>query len=130
MQYVLLLSHTPDDWELSEAARPEEWLLYTRALQAAGVLVSGSALRGADTATTVRVRGGHPLVTDGPFAETKEHLVGYYLIEVVDLDAALDWAAKVPSVRTGSVEIRPVVPGSDVGTMLGTSGASFGAASV
>lgn len=128
MQYVLLLSHAPDDWEVPDAAQPQEWVTYTRALQAAGVLVSGSALHGADTATTVRVRDGQPLVTDGPFAETKEHLIGYYLIEVADLDAALEWAAKVPSVRTGSVEIRPVVPGSDVATMLGTSGASAGAA--
>ena len=126
MQYMLILSHAPDAWQQPDAAQPADWLTYTRALQDAGVLVGGSALHGTDTATTVRVRAGQSLVTDGPFAETKEHLVGFYLIDVSDLDAALAWAAQVPSARTGSVEIRPVVPGSDVATMLATSGAAAG----
>jgi hypothetical protein len=129
MQYVLLLSHAPEAWQQPEAAQPAEWAAYTLALQEAGVLLAGSALHGTDTATTVQVREGRQLVTDGPFAETKEHLLGYYLIDVADLDDALAWAARVPSVRTGSVEVRPVVPGSDVATVLATTGARAGAAS-
>ena len=126
MQYMLILTHAPDAWQEPDAAQPADWLVYTRALQDAGVLVGGSALHGADTATTVQVRDGQPLVTDGPFAETKEHLVGFYVIDVADLDAALAWAAQVPSVRTGSVEVRPVVPGSDVATLLATAGGATG----
>ena len=72
-------------------------------------MVAGDGLQGLETATTVRVRDGESLVTDGPFAETKEMLAGYYLIDVPDLDAALAWAAKIPSVGYGSVEVRPVM---------------------
>lgn len=85
-----------------------DWVAYTRALSDAGVLVSGAGLHAPDTATSVRVRGGERLVTDGPFADTKEHLVGFYVIEVADLDTALGWAARVPNVRTGTVEVRPI----------------------
>ena len=67
------------------------------------------ACRALETATTVRVRDGETLVTDGPFAETKEMLGGYYLIDVPDLDGALAWAAKIPNVGYGSVEVRPVM---------------------
>jgi hypothetical protein len=123
---MLILSHAPDAWQQPDAAQPADWLTYTRALQDAGVLVGGSALHGTDTATTVQVRDGQRLVIDGPFAETKEHLLGFYVIDVADLDDALAWAAQVPSVRTGSVEVRPVVPGSDVATMLATAGAATG----
>jgi hypothetical protein len=73
-------------------------------------MVSGAGLQGVETATTVQVRAGERLLTDGPFADTKEHLLGFYVIDVPDLDTALDWAAKVPNVRTGSVEVRPVMP--------------------
>lgn len=120
--------HAPDAWEQPEAAQPADWVTYTLALQEAGVLIGGSALQGNGTATTVWVREGQRLVPDGPFAETKEHLVGYYVIDVADLDAALDWAAKVPNVRTGSVEVRPVVPNSNVATMIAMTSASAGAA--
>lgn len=96
----------------------DDWGAYTLALSRAGVLVSGSALQGVDTATSVRVRGGRRLLTDGPFAETKEHLLGFYVIDVPDLDVALDWAARVPCVRTGTVEVRPLLPGSDTATTL------------
>jgi hypothetical protein len=82
---------------------------YTQDLQESGAMVGGDALQGLDTATTVRVRETETLVTDGPFAETKEMLGGYYLIDVPDLDAALAWAAKIPSVGYGSVEVRPVM---------------------
>jgi hypothetical protein len=73
-----------------------------------GLLVAAEALQPVDTATTVRVRGGQLSVTDGPFAETKEHLAGFYLIEARDLNEAIQAAAKIPPAREGSVEVRPV----------------------
>ena len=85
------------------------WFSYTQDLQDAGVMRAGEALQGADTATTVRVRDGQRLTSDGPFAETKEVLGGYYVIDVPDLDAALAWAERIPSVGYGSVEVRPVM---------------------
>jgi hypothetical protein len=106
MQYMLLI-YVPADG--SEQAESEAWMRYTQDLQQAGVMVAGDGLQGLDTAQTVRVREGETLVTDGPFAETKEMLGGYYLIDVADLDAALGWAAKIPSVGFGSVEVRPVM---------------------
>jgi hypothetical protein len=128
MRYLLLLAHDPDAWSLDTDTAPTpddgvitDWALYTRALADAGVLVAGQALAGNDTATSVRVRDGQRLLVDGPFAETKEHLIGYYVIDVDDLDAALAWAAKVPCVRTGTVEVRPLQVGTDVSDMLGAS---------
>jgi hypothetical protein len=106
MQYMLLL-YVPADG--SESAPSEDWFGYTQQLQEAGVLVAGDGLQPGDTAVTVRVRDGETLVTDGPFAETKEMLGGYYLIDVADLDAALAWAAKMPNIAFGSVEVRPVM---------------------
>ena len=76
---------------------------------AAGVLVSGDALQPTATATTVRVEDGRTLTTDGPFAETKEQLGGYYLLEVADLDEAIAWAAKIPGAWHGRVEVRPII---------------------
>ena len=83
------------------------------ALHKAGVYVRGDRLRSATTATTVRVRNGKALLTDGPFAETKEQFGGYYLIDVKDLDEAISWANRVPSARYGSVEVRPVWPSEE-----------------
>ncbi len=74
----------------------------------AGVLVTGDALQPVETATTVRVRDGERLVSDGPFAETKEVLGGYYLLDCADLDEALHYSAKIPGAATGSIEVRPV----------------------
>jgi len=115
VKYLLLLANAPDAWEADSADDGviEDWSLYTAALREAGVLVGGAALRGPDTATTVRLRQGRRLVTDGAYAETTEDLLGYYLIDVPTLDEALAWAARVPNVRTGSVEVRPVAPGSE-----------------
>jgi hypothetical protein len=112
MQFVMVLSHAPDAWPDPEAPRDAEWAAYTLALQEAGILRGGAGLQSVETATTVQVRGGERLLIDGPFADTKEHLIGFYLIDVPDLDTALDWAARVPNVRTGSVEVRPVIPGT------------------
>jgi hypothetical protein len=81
---------------------------FTQELIASGVMTGGSELKPVATATTVRVRNGKTLTMDGPFAETKEQLGGYYLIDVPDLDQAIHWAAKIPSALNGSIEIRPL----------------------
>ena len=86
-----------------------EYEAYDRAVQEAGVFVSGEGLQPTSTATTVRVRDGEPLLTDGPFAETREQLAGFYLLDCGDLDDAVRWAAKIPSAARGSVEVRPVI---------------------
>jgi hypothetical protein len=128
VKYLLLLANAPDAWDDTDA-RPDEgvddgvitdWVAYTRALAQAGILVGGGALHAPETATTVQVRRGQRLLVDGPFADTKEHLIGYYLIDVPDLDTALAWAAKVPNARTGSIEVRPVQPDSEPETVLAT----------
>jgi hypothetical protein len=110
-QYILLI-YAPTEGgpspEEMEAEMPR-WFSYTQELQDAGVMRAGEALQPTDTATTVRVRDGQRLTTDGPFAETKEVLGGYYIIDVADLDAALAWAERIPSVGYGSVEVRPVM---------------------
>lgn len=110
-QYMLLI-YLPAEGGLSpeeQAAEGPRWLEYTEGLRSAGVHVAGDALQGLETATTVRVRDGETQITDGPFAETKELLGGYYIIDVPDLDTALGHAAGIPSVGRGSVEVRPVM---------------------
>jgi hypothetical protein len=77
--------------------------------RAAGVFVGGEGLEPSSAATTVRVRDGERLLTDGPYAETKEQLGGYYLLECKDLDDALNWAAQIPEAKTGSIEVRPIM---------------------
>ena len=91
-----------------------QWSAYTQGLQDAGIMRGGDALHPTDSATTVRVRDGDTQITDGPFAETKETLGGYYVIDVPDLDTALKHAAKMPNITFGSVEVRPVVDFSAV----------------
>jgi hypothetical protein len=110
-QYMLSI-YVPTDGGLSSeemvAERPR-WYEYTEGLHSSGVFVAGDALHDLETATTVRVRDGETHITDGPFAETKEFLSGYYVIDVPDLDTALQHASGIPSVGRGSVEVRPVV---------------------
>jgi hypothetical protein len=113
MQYLLLIYHGEEQWEaLSE---PERQAIYGeyRALRAdlekAGKFIGGSQLQPTATATVIRVRNGSKSVTDGPFAETKEQLGGYFLVEANNLDEAMDIAARIPSARMGSIEVRPVV---------------------
>src|SRR5689334_6507471 len=102
-QYMLLICNPAEGLSPEEAqAEHPKWMAYTEALSDAGAFVSGNALQAVATATTVRVRGDERLVSDGPFADTKEALAGYYIIEVADLDAALDWAARIPSATRGS----------------------------
>jgi hypothetical protein len=113
MQYMLLI-HSP---EMAPDAAPspegrkmmEAYFAYTNALKEAGVLVAGDALHPASTGTVVRVRDGKTQVLDGPYAEAKEQLGGYYLIDVPDLDKALEWAARCPGAGMGAMEVRPVV---------------------
>ena len=83
---------------------------YTEAMQKAGVLRGGERLRPTSDATTVRVKDGKTQVLDGPYAETKEQLGGYYMIDVPDLDAALSWAARCPGASHGAMEVRPIWP--------------------
>lgn len=89
-------------------AMVQEFMDYSASLQAAKVLVSSNALQPSSTATTVRIRNGKTTHTDGPFAETKEQLGGYYLLDVPNLDEALKWAAKCPGAKWGSIEVRPL----------------------
>ena len=113
MQYMLLIYGSEGSWEaLSDDERNavyEEYYALGRDLREQGKLVSGHELQPTSTATTLTVRDGDAVVTDGPFAETKETLGGYYLIEADSLDEALQWAARIPSARTGRIEVRPVV---------------------
>jgi hypothetical protein len=92
-----------DEWAAAQA----RWQGFVADLTEAGLLVANEGLAGTDAATTVRVRGGAAEVTDGPFAETKEYLAGFFLIDAPDLDVALAWAARIPSAEYGSVEVRP-----------------------
>jgi hypothetical protein len=96
---------------------PEEmqpWFDYDAALHDAGAHVAGAPLHGTETATSVRVRDGETALTDGPFAETKEVLGGYYIIDVDDLDAATEWAARCPGALYGTIEVRPVMDMSEL----------------
>jgi hypothetical protein len=109
-QYMLLI-YTPVDSPVTPEQMAEmgpRWDEFTERLKGAGALVAGDALERPDVATTVRERGGQTQFTDGPFAETKEFLAGYYLVDCPDLDTALDHASRMPNVAFGSVEVRPV----------------------
>lgn len=112
MKYMLLIYHDEQSWDaLSEAEREQiygEYRNLSEQLQSSGQLITGSELQPITTATSVRVRDGKELVTDGPFAETREQLGGYFLIEAKNLDEATSIAARIPSARTGTVEVRPL----------------------
>jgi hypothetical protein len=95
------------------------WVDYTRAAREAGVLAGAEQLTHSETATSVRVSNGNPLITDGPFMETKEHLLGFYLIDVPDLDAALDWARRMPVHDGQTVEVRAAMTGMAWQRVLG-----------
>lgn len=113
MKYALLLyadeSIQPDYTTAEGAAEMAQWETFTNDLVANGAMLGGEALGDTHTATTVKVRDGATITADGPFAETKEALGGFYLIDVDDLDAAIAWAEKIPNVGYGTVEIRPVM---------------------
>ena len=110
MQYVLLIYHNEKERvsPADEAKMLEEYGAFTQDIVKAGKFKAADRLQPTGSATTVKVRNGKTITTDGPFAETKEQLGGYYLIEAKDLDEALAIAARVPSARVGSIEVRPV----------------------
>lgn len=112
MQYMLLIYGDESAMQNLPPAQVGEvigaYVAYTEALRKAGVLVSSDRLRPTAMATTVRVAGGKTEVLNGPYAETREQLGGYYLIDVADLDAALSWAARCPGASHGHMEVRPV----------------------
>lgn len=121
MKYYILIYENEDGFRArTDPARAQymaAFRAYGEALRAAGVMVGGAPLQPPETATTVRVRDGKRHVQDGPYAETKEQLGGYVIIDVPDLDAALDWAARCPGASFGTVEVRPewAMPGAACG---------------
>ena len=113
MQYLLLIYR--NEAQQSKMAPADyqklltEYSAYTQSIVQSGNFKAGDGLQPTSTATTVRVRDGKTLATDGPFAETREQLGGYYLVEARDLDAAIAMAARIPGARDGSIEVRPVM---------------------
>ena len=105
MKYVCLVYLEP---EKLHAVPDSECMTCGEGFRTSGLLVAAEALQPVETATTVRVRHGRTTITDGPFAETKEHLAGFYLLEARDLNEAIQMAAKIPPAREGSIEVRPV----------------------
>ncbi|QWF81999.1 YciI family protein [Amycolatopsis sp. CA-230715] len=112
MKYMLLITSAPTGSEQAgSGCTPEDWQVYDKEVKDAGIFVTGHSLADLTTATTVRVGpdGERSITTDGPFAETREVLGGYYVIDVPDLDVALDWAARCPGSRDGgSIVVRPI----------------------
>ena len=113
MKYMLLIYHDEPSWDaITETERQQIYADYRKLreqLLTTGQFVTGSQLQPISTATSVRVRDGKELVTDGPFAETHEQLGGYFLIEAENLDEATSIAARIPSAKTGTIEVRPLV---------------------
>ncbi len=112
MRYVLMIC---TDEHTDQAASPEEasasfaeYMAFGEEMGRRGVLLGGERLRPTTDATTVRVRDGEVLTSDGPFAETKEQIGGYYVVDCKDLDQAIEVAAKIPGARSGSIEVRPI----------------------
>ena len=115
MQYALLIYERPHDFdrredEVEETAYTGAWQAWHKALIEAGVFVGGSPLERSDTGTTVRLKDSKRLVQDGPYADTKEQLGGFTILELPSLDAALEWAARCPAASYGAVEVRPIAP--------------------
>jgi len=111
MKYMLLIAEDRSGQPPSpadEEAMLKEYAALTQDIIASGEMVAGERLHGNDSATSVRIRNGKATTTDGPFAETKEHLGGFYVVEVTDLDRALELAARIPTARSGVVEVRPI----------------------
>lgn len=113
MRYLLLI-YTQERAEVEATPAEQEALMdayfaFSKEVREAGVMLGGEALQPTATATTVRVHEAKTLTADGPFAETKEQLGGYYMLECPNLDEAIEWAAKIPGAKHGSIEIRPLV---------------------
>jgi hypothetical protein len=120
MRYLLLIytdQESPDTRSADERRTMHEaYSAFTQEIADSGELLGGEALQGLETATTVRVRGGKTAATDGPFAETKEVLGGYYLVDCKDLDRAIEVAARIPGAALGSIEVRPIAELADMPT--------------
>jgi hypothetical protein len=114
MQYAILLTETAEDFARRDgSAAPEYWAAwsaYAQAISQAGIFVAGAGLMPPAMATTVRVDGARRQVEDGPYSDAKEQLGGFFVIDVPDLDAALEWARRRPDGHRGSAEVRPVLP--------------------
>ncbi len=112
MKYLLMIYANEAGWSKLTKAEQEQgvaaYTAYTEALKKAGVLAGNNRLQSASAATTVRLANGKPQVLDGPYADTKEQLGGYYLIDAPNLDAAISWASRCPGAGHGIVEVRPV----------------------
>jgi hypothetical protein len=112
MEYLLMLYADETAWPKMTKAEQEQgvaaYVAYGEALKKAGVLKGSNRLQPSTTATTVRLSNGKPQVLDGPFADSKEQVGGYYLIDAADLDAALSWAARCPGAGHGVIEVRPI----------------------
>lgn len=112
MKYMLLIYWNQNAEPQTTPEQQQEigkaWYALNQELEAAGVLLGNNGLAPITEATNVKVRNGRTLVADGPFAETHEHLAGYYLIDVKDLDEATAWAAKIPAAKDGTIEVRPL----------------------
>jgi hypothetical protein len=113
MRYALLIYASEQDWaaqsEEESQAVNQEYMAFTKDIIDRGLMKGGEALQPTATATTVRVRNGETLTTDGPFAETKDQLGGFYLVDCKDLDEAIEVAAGIPDARRGSIEVRPIM---------------------
>lgn len=113
MEYMLSIYETEHDFQRRNNPEDTEywagWQAFTHALETSGALASGNALDAPDTSTTVRLSQGTSQIHDGPFADSVEQLAGYYIIDVENLDIALQWAARAPNAATGAVEVRPVL---------------------
>src|SRR5262245_31556603 len=114
MQFALLIYESPEAFATRTSVETDayvgSWRAYYRALVDAGVFVAGDPLQVPETGTTVRIQEGKRCVQDGPFADTKEQLGGFTILELPSLDAALDWAARCPAASEGAVEVRPLAP--------------------
>jgi hypothetical protein len=113
MRYALLIYANEQDWatqtEEQSQAQFQGYMAFTKDIVDRGMQQAGEALQPTSTATTVRVKNGETVTTDGPFAETKEQLGGFYIVECKDLDEAIEVAARIPDARGGSIEVRPVL---------------------
>ncbi len=112
MQYMLLIHADENGWDQMSKSQQEQgmaaYMAYGEALKNAGVLVGANRLHPTSASSTVKIRDGKTTVLNGPYAESKEQLGGYYLIDVADLDAAVSWAGKCPGAHHGTMEVRPV----------------------
>ncbi len=109
MQFLALIYSTEGADDVDWETLIQQYGEFGQRAEAAGVMVGGNALQPISTATSVQLRDGKKVVTDGPFAETKEQLGGYYLLDCKDLDEAVEWASQIPTARYGSIEVRPIV---------------------